>query len=418
MQGNWFNAARYGLFVHFGLYSALGRGEWALNRERIPFDEYSALAKNFNPAAFDAAAICDLAVRGGMRYIVFTTMHHDGFRLYQTKLSPFNSFQSCGRDLTREITEAAKKRGLKIGLYHSLNNWMDQPDGTAALENQADYETFIASTHARIRELVENYPMDTLWYDGWWPFNAEGWRAVEMNAMCLNIQPHLLFNGRNGLPGDFSTPEGHLSAPNPWRPWEACMTLNDTWGYHAGDDAWKTPANVIFMLATCAEGQGNLLLNVSPRGDGSLLLPPTQIIESVGAWLAHSGEAIYTTDPFYLDARERGKHTGDFSHHGPLTASGKNLYAILQRWPGETLVLAGLQVRVQRIVRLDAQQEYLFEQNDERIVVKNLGKDPEGLCPVLRLECDAPPNMYLSGGMRVPRVSHPPYDPCPSDIMH
>ena len=169
-RGAWFGAARYGLFVHYGLYSGLGRGEWAFNREQVPRAEYRRLAQSFAPTAFDAGAICDLAVRAGMRYIVFTTMHHDGFRLYQTTLSDFNSVRACGRDLTAEMVAAAQARGLKIGLYHSLNNWMDEPDGAAALENAADYRSFIAATHTRIRELVTRYnPVDVLWYDGWWP---------------------------------------------------------------------------------------------------------------------------------------------------------------------------------------------------------------------------------------------------------
>ena len=242
---DWFVQARYGMFIHFGVYSLLERAEWVLNREAIPMAEYKQLAARFTAEKFDADALCGLAVRAGMRYVVLTTMHHDGFRLYPTKLSDFCS----KRDLVGEMVTAARKHGLRIGLYHSLNNQADQPDAVAALEDKQAYERFIANTFERFRELVTRYnPIDTLWYDGWWPFNAEGWRAEELNAMVRAIQPHILFNGRNGLPGDFATPEGHLGAPKPWRPWEACMTLNDSWGFHAGDHNWKKPGQIADML--------------------------------------------------------------------------------------------------------------------------------------------------------------------------
>ncbi|MEE8455289.1 MAG: alpha-L-fucosidase, partial [Limibaculum sp.] len=148
--------------------------------------------------------MCDLAVRAGMRYIVFTTMHHDGFRLYETELSDFSTARTAAdRDLVAELIEAARKRDLRVGLYHSLNNWHDKPDAVDALEDRGACRTFIASVFARIRELVTKYnPIDVMWYDGWWPFNAEEWKAEEMNAMVRSIQPHILFNGRNGLPGD------------------------------------------------------------------------------------------------------------------------------------------------------------------------------------------------------------------------
>lgn len=153
------------------------------------------------------------------------------------------------------FTEARYGLFIHYGLYHSLNNWYDQPDSVAALEDPAACEKFIAATHERIRELVTRYnPIDILWYDGWWPFNADGWQAEKMNAMVREIQPHIIFNGRNGLPGDFATPEQHLSAPIPWRPWEACVTLNDSWGFHAGDHGWKTESQLLAMLACCAQG--------------------------------------------------------------------------------------------------------------------------------------------------------------------
>lgn len=417
-----FGELRYGMIVHYGLYSLLGRGEWVLNRERIPLEEYRRLAERFTAERFDADALCDLAVTAGMRYIVFTTMHHDGFRLYDTALSDFNSVQSpCGRDLTAEVIAAARRRGLRIGLYHSLNNWMDQPDAVAALENPSACQTFIQRTHQRIEELVRRYnPIDILWYDGWWPFNAEGWQSQALNEMVRCIQPRILFNGRNGLPGDFATPEGHLSGPKPWRPWEASMTLNNSWGYHEGDHDWKTPAQIAEMLATVAADGGNLLLNVGPQADGSIPQPTINALEAVGKWLCRSGECIWDTDRFTFGLRERGEHRSDWCHHGPFTARGNVLYLLLPRWPGRQLTLGGIQCRIRRASLLGDNSDGLtLCQSGERAVIGGLPEQPpDPVCPVLRLECDGPPLMYLAGGMRIARTPHPPYDPCPSDLAH
>jgi alpha-L-fucosidase len=347
-------------------------------------------------------------------------MHHDGFCLYDSKLSNFNSMQACGRDLTQEIVDAARKRNLKIALYHSLNNWMDQPDAADALEDKAAYEQFIHNTFERIRELVEKFnPIDTLWYDGWWPFNAEGWRGEAMNAMVREIQPHILFNGRNGLDGDFSTPEGHLGAPTPWRPWEASITTNDSWGFHRGDHNWKTARDVVDMLATCAQAKGNLLLNIGPRGCGALPAEATQVLERVGEWLQRNGEAIFDTELWTYSLRDRGEHRGDWSHNGPMTTKGNFLYFLAQRWTESEQVIAGLSCRVQRVVDIGSGLEYSFTQDDQRVVVTGLPETPpDDICPVLRFECDSAPSMQLGGGMRIPSVPHPPYDPCPSDIAH
>jgi len=411
------------MFIHYGLYSLLERGEWVLNREQIPLEEYRRLAQKFTAERFDAGAICDLAVRSGMRYMALTTMHHDGFRLYDSALSDFTTIKTAARrDLVGEFVSAARARGLRIALYHSLNDWMDQPDAVAAMEDKAAYEVFMRKTFERIKELVVRYnPIDVLWYDGWWPFNAEGWRAEEMNAMVRAIQPDILFNGRNGLPGDFATPEGHLGAPRPWRPWEASMTLNNSWGFHRGDHNWKTPGQIVDMLAACAQGCGNLLLNTGPRGDGSVPAESVRVFETVGAWLKRGAEeAIFGTEPFTYNLRERGTHRGDWSNVGPMTAKGKALYLLARRWPGESLTLAGLECRVTAATLLGSGQKKLtFTQSGGRLMLKGLpAEPPDPVCPVIRFDCDAPPSVYLTGGMRVPKVEHPHYDPCPSDIVH
>jgi alpha-L-fucosidase len=420
VQMDWFVQARYGMFIHYGLYSILGRGEWVMNRERLTRDEMQALARQFKPDRFDADAICDLAVAGGMRYVNLTTMHHDGFRLYDTRLSDFNSMKVCGRDLVAELVTAARKRGLRVALYHSLNNWLDKPDGCDALESRQAYDTFIANTHARIRELVTRFnPIDVMWYDGWWPFHMEGWQGEKLDAMVRSIQPQILINGRHGGPGDFATPEQHMTAPRPWRPWEGCMTLNDHWGFHVGDQHWKTPDKVVRLLTTAACGRGNLLLNIGPRGDGSVPEESVRIIQDVGRWLKRCGECVTDTDLFTWDLQHREGHESDWMTCGPLTRKGRTLYQLVMYWPGSQITLAGLNTQVERVTLLGegGPRPVTFKQTGERVDVTGMPvQSPDSVCPVLKLECRDVPVVTLGGGMRVPKAPHATYDPAPSDI--
>lgn len=419
MTPDTFADLRYGLFIHYGLYSLLGRGEWVMNRERISPAKMREIAGQFRAEHFDAEALCDLAVRAGMRYAVLTTMHHEGFRLYDTQLSDFKSTNTpCRRDLVAEFTKAARKKGLTIGLYHSLNNWFDQPDSVCALENASDYSVFIDNTFARLRELVTNYDFDIMWYDGWWPFNAHGWQAERMNHTLRALKPGLLFNPRNGLSGDFCTPEGHMSIPSPWRPWEACLSVNRSWGYHRGDHNWKSPQDILSLLLVAAKGRGNLLLNVGPRPDGSIPQEAQSSIEAVGQWLQTNGEAIYPVEPFTMNPYHQSRaHRGDFCQHGTFTVSGNQLYLVATSWPGPEFTFCGLQCRVESVSLLGQDGAIAFKQDGDAVTLLELPEPGPGPLPtVIRFQCDAPPAIYGHGGMRVPTVPHPRYDPVHSDI--
>ncbi len=417
-----FAQARLGLFVHLGLYSMLGRGEWVLNKEQIPIEKYQRLAQRFDPVDFDADALARLAVQAGAKYLCFTTMHHEGFALYDSDVNPFCSARmGAKRDLVEEVVSACRRHGLRVHLYHSLNHWTHQPDAVDALERDDAYEAFIEFTHERIRELVTRFdPIDCLWYDGWWPFNAEGWQAQAMNDMVRSIQPHVLFNGRNGLPGDFATPEGHITAPQPYRAWEACMTHNDSWGYHAGDSHFKSAAEVIAMVIKVAAGAGNLLINVGPEGSGRIPEPSVRMLEQVGQWMETNGESIYGSEPMTLDPLTRGNHRSDFILHGQITARDHTLYLHLLRWPGCSFSMGGLE-SIARSVRWLGQddRDVTMTQSGTRLTFNGLPEcAPNALPQVLAIECDEPPTLYMTGGMRVPRVEHPRYDPCPSDIEY
>lgn len=415
-----FSQLRYGMFVHFGLYSQIGRGEWTMNREKMSLAELEKVAAEFNPAAFDADALCRLAIEGGMKYLVFTTMHHEGFRMYDSELSAFNAMNYCGRDLVKEIMDASKRHDLKIGLYHSLNNWYDQPDAVDALEDKVKYEKFISNTFTRLKELVSRFKsIDILWYDGWWPFNADGWQAERMNNELRAIQPQLIFNGRNGLPGDFGTPEGHLTAPVPWRPWEACMTLNRHWGFHKHDTYWKSPLELIEMLLTCSVGKGNLLLNIGPDATGSVPSASGDIVRKVGQWIRDGGAELLAglePMPFAPIIREPNDR-GDWDHAGPFGAYDHKLFQILFYYPGRKLTLTGLEMKVNAVSnkkygKLD------FKQENDRITVTLPESMEHDFAPIIVFDCASKPSIYRTGGMRTPSVEHPRYDPVQPDIAY
>ncbi|MBN1672840.1 MAG: alpha-L-fucosidase [Kiritimatiellae bacterium] len=418
-DSGWFENARYGLFIHYGLYSLLGRGEWVMNREQIPVDAYAKLADRFTAEQFDAEALIGRARKDwGMRYVTFTCKHHDGFCLYDSSVTDFNSAKTaCGRDLVAEVVEACRKHGMKIALYHSLNDWSTSPNAVDALENPDDgYEPFIAFVHGQIREIMTRYgKIDVMWYDGWWPFDAKGWRAKKLNAMVRELQPGILVNGRCGIPGDFATPERHLTASAGM--WEACMTLNDSWGFHKGDENWKSPKQIAGMLRQAAAGAGNLLLNVGPKGDGSIPDAAGEILDRVGAWLRINGEAIYDSDRFDFDYNRRGAHRADWTHSGKFTARGNNIYVHMTNWPGAEFVVSGVECEVTD-VRVLGGESCAFTLEDGVLRISGLPESADTTMPVvLRLKTNDTPMIYRCGGHRNPRVPHWRYDPCPSDIQ-
>ena len=415
----WFKNARYGMIIHYGVYSLLGRGEWVLNREEIPVEEYKGLAKEFTADKFDADDLMRRARDWGMRYAVFTCKHHDGFCLYDSRLTDFTAPKSaCGRDLVAEFVHACRKHGIKIGLYHSLNDLTVSPNAVDALERPDEcYEPFIDFVHGQIREIMTNYgKIDVMWYDGWWPFDASGWQAEKLNAMVRKLQPGILVNGRCGLKGDFETPEGHIHSFR--TPWEACMTLNNNWGYHRGDDNWKSPKTVTEMLRKCASGCGNLLLNVGPKGDGSIPEKTIEVLDEVGRWLKKNGEAIYDTDRFECYLRRRLDGRADWTHNGLFSASGNSFYLHVVNWPGSELVICGVESRIEEVSFLPAAENLNFSQADGRVIVKNLPQELDTSMPVvIRFRCDSPPSIYKCGGLRTPAAPHCRYDPLPSDVL-
>lgn len=393
----WWHDAKFGMFIHWGLYSVIGQHEWAMEIEGIPIPQYQLLAKHFTPKPNAARDWARLAKQAGQKYMVMTSKHHEGFCMFDTKLTDYCApKQGPGRDLVREFVEAARAEGLRVGFYYSLMDW-HHPDGARCATDEAARKRFVAYTHGLIRELMSNYgKIDVLWYDVDWPLTPEQWESEAMNKMVFELQPEIIVNNRNGLPGDFSTPEQHIQASESGRAWETCMTLNDSWGFQRNDDSWKSPKTIVRNLATCAQGGGNYLLNIGPKPDGSVPDESVRILQNVGQWLDRNGESIYRT--------ERGQFK--FGTFADYTRRGNTLYVHVYYWPGHTpaaqwlsffqpqavAAIGGLKAKVLNAKLLKTGAPVHFEQSDLGVRFTGLPNDPpDDPVTVIVAECDSEP---------------------------
>jgi alpha-L-fucosidase len=385
----WWHEARFGMFVHWGLYSVIGRHEWVMENEAIPVAEYETLARRFLPKPNAAQDWARLARHAGMKYMVMTTKHHEGFCLFDTATTTYCAPRSAAaRDLVREYVDAARAEGLRVGFYYSLMDW-HHPDGARCVKDDAARHRFVEYVHTHVRELMTNYGnVDILWYDVAWPLETDGWESKRMNEMVFRLQPDIVVNNRNKLPGDFSTPEQRIEPATEGRAWETCMTMNSSWGYHAADDDWKTPKQVVRNLITCTRDGGNYLLNVGPRADGSVPQEAVNILATVGRWLERNGESIYGADP--CQPRR--------SNYAGFTRRGNTLYMHVHFWPGESFAMAGLLVPAKSVRLLASGQRVAFQQDKLRIRFTGLpATAPDDPVTTLAIECEGEPrqDQYL-----------------------
>src|SRR5690242_18611860 len=318
-----------------------------------------------------------------MRYMVMTTKHHEGFCNFDTKLTNYCApKQAAGRDLVAEYYEAARAEGLHVGFYYSLMDW-HHPDGARCATDEAARRRFVDYTHGLIRELMTNYgKIDVLWYDVAWPLDAAGWESEKMNEMVFQLQPEIIVNNRNKLQGDFSTPEQHITAEKGGRAWESCMTLNDSWGYQRADDNWKTPRTVVRNLIQCARDGGNYLLNIGPRGDGSIPEESARVLEQVGQWMSKNGQTIYKSD---LCQPRR-------SNYASFTRTGNTLFMHVHFWPGGDVAISGLRTKVKSAHFLKGKQSVKFTQDPYRVHLAGLPMEaPDSPVTTLVLECESEP---------------------------
>jgi len=380
----WWHEARFGMFVHWGLYSVLGRHEWVMENEGIPVSDYEPLARQFRPKPHSAHDWAALAKAAGQKYIVMTTKHHEGFCNFATQTTDYCApKQGPGRDLVEEYVEAARNEGLRVGFYYSLMDW-HHPDGAGCKNDEAARRRFVDYIHTHIRELMTNYGrIDVLWYDVSWPLDREGWEADKMNKMVFDLQPDIIVNNRNKLPGDFSTPEQHITASKEGRAWETCMTLNDSWGYQAADDNWKSPSTVLRNLITCCRDTGNYLLNIGPKPDGSVPEESARILREVGQWMDRNGDTVRQSELCQVR-----RH-----NYASFTRKGNLLYMHVHFWPADgAIAFSGLQQQVKSAKFYVSGQPVKFEQDKFRVRLIGLPRQaPDHPLTTLAMECDSEP---------------------------
>ena len=365
---HWFDGARFGMFVHWTHIANRGLElSWPLvgglhvlpQAHGVAVDDYYANALDFCPQRGAASEWMQLAKRAGMRYAVLTTKHHDGFALWPTKYSDFSIAQTAyDGDLVAEYVEAARDNGLRVGFYHSLSDW-HHPDYPAFREEDKPYmkflgrrseswDAYVEVLFGQVRELLTNYgPIDVIWFDGQWERTADEWRAEELATMIGELQPEILINDRLPGQGDYATPEQALPITVPDGRWETCMTMNTSWGYVPEDDQYKSATEIVHTLSETAGKGGNLLLNVSPRGDGTLPPEQSERLESVGEWMGTHGEAIHDSAP--------GLEPWQF--YGPSTRKGDRIFLVCPWRPYESVVVRGLPVRKTKATHLASGEE-------------------------------------------------------------
>lgn len=374
----WFREARFGMFIHWGLYSILagrwqghevpGIGEWIMNRASIPVAQYKALAAQFNPTQFSAAGIVGLAKAAGMRYIVITSKHHDGFAMFNSKANPFNIVDATPfkRDPLAELAGECRKQGVRLGFYYSQDQDWTAPGGAAYKTGDhqpptyhwdpaqnGNFATYLETKAIpQIRELLSNYGEypAIVWFDT--PTKDMTPELAGKIVEVLNQNPKLIWNNRlgGGYDGDTETPEQYIPARGyPDRDWESCMTMNDTWGYKVDDTNFKSTETLLHNLIDIASKGGNYLLNIGPKATGEVPEPEVLRLQEMGKWLAVNGEAIYATQPTLFGAEAGSLSTTEKDQNGKprfipswkwrSTTKSDKIYVHLFEWPGTSFHL-------------------------------------------------------------------------------
>lgn len=386
----WWREAGFGMFIHWGVYAIPGRGEWIMYQEHIPFEEYAALAEQFQPRDYDPRAWVALAKAAGMKYMVMTARHHDGYCLFDSQVSDFTSVKTGAKqDFIAEFVEACREADIRIGLYYSLVDWRFPDVLPFSVKRDPEvYAPMVEQAHAQVRELLTKYgTIDILWYDMLAPPDPELWRSEELNAMARELQPDILINNRAGVPADFGTPENTVMPGE--TAWESCYTMNRSWGYCPYDTNYKPAAELIRVLVSCASQGGNLLLNVSPDREGTIPGPQVDRLREIGQWMRVNGRSIYGAVQSPIDVPSLGM----------TTRVGNKVYVQCQRWPGSTVPLAWIGDNLVSAKLLATGQAARIEQRGDRVWLHDLPVyPPDKYMNVIELTFDGEP-----------KPSSPPY---------
>jgi len=400
----WWRQARFGMFIHWGVYAVPagvwkgkqipGIGEWIMHHARIPVDEYAALTRKFNPVKFDADAWVRLAKEAGMKYIVITSKHHDGFAMFDSDVSDFNIHDATPfhRDPIAELKAACDRHGIRLGLYYSQAQDWHHPGGAAAgghwdPKQEGDFDEYLRTVAApQVREILTKYQPAVLWWDT--PVNMTRERA-EMLLPLVRLRPGIIMNNRlgGGIRGDFATPEQRIPPTGLSYDWETCMTMNGTWGYKSWDHNWKSTETLIHNLVDIASKGGNYLLNVGPTAEGLIPEPSVQRLREIGRWMKVNGESIYdTTASVFSRQFSWGRCT--VRHGDPDTT----LYLHVFNWPqNRRLELPGLTNPVVGARLLAAPEAAVRASATEAGIVLMLPeKAPDPIDSVVRLDVRGP----------------------------
>ena len=404
----WWREARFGMFIHWGLYAVPAgewkgetkHAEWILTTAQIPVKQYEKFASQFNPVKFDAKQWVTTAKDAGMKYIVITSKHHDGFCLFDSKLTDYDVIDATPfkRDILKELSDECHSQGLKMCWYHSIMDW-HHPDYLPRRKWEkrssegADFDRYIEYMKGQVKELITNYgEISVLWFDGEWESTWDHEKGKNLYKYVRSLKPNIIINnrvgkGRAGMagtydpktsPGDFGTPEQEIPATGLGYDWETCMTMNDHWGYNKNDHNWKSKEDLIRKLVDIASKGGNFLLNVGPTAEGLFPQPSIERLAAMGKWMKINGDSIYGTSASLFSKLDWGRST---------TKPGK-LYLHVFEWPSDgKLQVPGLISKAESAYLLaDPKIELNIDYQSDSAVILVPEKAPDTIVSVIVLE--------------------------------
>lgn len=400
----WWEKARFGMFIHWGLYSEAagywdgkpvnGAGEWLMTDAHIPRNQYAQMAKKFDPVDFNAAQWVKIAKEAGMKYIVITTKHHDGFCMFKTKATPYNVADATPwhTDPMALLSKACKQQGIRFCTYYSIMDW-HSPFQQAADTNaehptynptsMIDNQKYLAYMKDQLHEIISQYHTNLLWFDGGW---MKGWTADDAHEIynyITGLDPNLIVNNRleHGV-GDYGTPEQKIPVRGLPGPWETCMTINNTWGYKTLDTDWKSDTTLIVNLIHCASGGGNFLLNVGPTGKGIIPQPEVDRLLTMGRWLKVNGDAIYGSDRTPFD---------EALPFGYATQKPGKIFLEITKWPSDGQITVPLKNKIRRAYLLADKHSHLkIKSTAGGLIVHLPANAPDPIASVVVLEVNGP----------------------------
>jgi len=412
---SWWRDARFGMFIHWGLYAIpagewegeINHAEWILTTAQIPVKEYENFAKEFNPAQFNAQQWVNTAKNAGMKYIVITSKHHDGFCLFDSKLTDYDVVDATPfkRDILKELSEECYNQGIKLCFYHSIMDW-HHPDylprrkWESRSEEGADFDRYVQHMKGQVKELLTNYgEIGVLWFDGEWEDTWNRERGIDLYDYVRSLQPSIIINnrvgkGREGMAGtydpeqalgDFGTPEQEIPSTGLGYDWETCMTMNDHWGYNKHDDNWKSNKDLIQKLVDIVSKGGNFLLNVGPTAEGLFPEPSIKRLNAIGKWMEVNGESIYGTSASLFSDLKWGRST----------TKGCKVYLHVFEWPeNRTLEVPRLKERADSVYLLQNPEASLtIEYNDTGALIQVPEDAPDPYVSVIALKFATTPGL-------------------------